>query len=126
MDPVFRRFRRSQDVPPDSGRTHPHGPSRGRHQLAARHPQVRQRKQRRELGRVLLQSPVAHLHETELALGHPKRVLHPGADAGLEVFDFVDQRIDRVGFVQLLMQARTHGDAPGDVALGIGPLSTPW
>ena len=42
---------------------------------AGRHPQVRQCKQRFELQRVFLQSPVAHFYKPELALDHAKRVL---------------------------------------------------
>jgi hypothetical protein len=47
------------------------------------HPQVREHKQGKELGCVLLQSSVAHLGVTKLALDDPKRVFHLGTDAGL-------------------------------------------
>lgn len=55
------------------------------------HPQIAQRKQRDQLRRVLGQAPVAHLHETELALDHPKRTLHLGPDAGLDLLQLLDQ-----------------------------------
>ncbi len=48
-------------------------------QLVPGHPQVRERKQRHDLRRVLLEAPVAHLHIPELLLEHPKRVLNFGS-----------------------------------------------
>ena len=59
------------------------------------HPQVRQRKQCFKLQRVFLQSPVAHLDIAKLALDHAKQVLGLGADARLELFYLVHERIDR-------------------------------
>ena len=54
------------------------------HQFAAHHPQIRQRKQRDELGGVLLQTAVANFHIAELAFEHSKRMLHLGADTGID------------------------------------------
>src|SRR5690606_3959037 len=47
--------------------------------------QVRQRKQGQYLRGVLSQPPIAHLGVAELALHHPERMLHLGAQAGLAV-----------------------------------------
>jgi hypothetical protein len=47
-------------------------------QMPARHPQIRQGKQRDELGRVLGQPSVAHLRVPELALEHTERMLNLG------------------------------------------------
>ena len=57
------------------------------------HPQVGQCKQCLDLQGVLLQATVAHLGEAKLALDYPKRVLNFGPNAGLDLLDFVDQRI---------------------------------
>lgn len=62
-------------------RTHLSHPSR---QRAPHHPQIAQREQRLQLRRVLGQSPVAHFHMPELALDHPKRVLHLGAHTRIQ------------------------------------------
>lgn len=64
-------------------------------QLRVRHPKVRQRKQRDQLCPALLQPAVAHLHVTEVALDHPKRMLDLGAHAGLQALDLVEQAVDR-------------------------------
>lgn len=61
----------------------------GLHKSLPHHPQVREHKQGKELGCVLLQSSVAHLGVTKLALDDSKRVFHLGTDAGLELFDLV-------------------------------------
>ena len=94
-----------------------------RHQWVPGHAQVRQRKQRFELQRVFLQTPVAHFHKSELALDHTKRVLDLGPDARLELFDLVDEHIKRiVCLVELLALAQAHGHLPAHAGLGIGPL----
>ena len=69
-------------------------------QFASHHPQVGQRKQREELGRVLLQGAVAHLDKSEPAFDNPKRTFHLGPDTHLELFRLPDQAIDFVFFVQ--------------------------
>ena len=76
----------------------------GPQQLRACHPQVGQRKQRDNLGGVLLESAVANLHKAELALDHPKGMLHFGPDACL------------VG---------ANGDVPGDICCYVGSLFNP-
>ena len=91
-------------------------------QLAARHPQVGQREQGRELRGVLLQSAVADLHEAELALDHTERVLDLGADTGLDAFDFIDHRAQSPALVQCCALARAHGHMPGHVRRRVGPL----
>ena len=77
------------------------------YQMPAGHPQVRQRKQRDELRRVLCQTFVAHLGETELTLDNPKGMLDLGAHAGFELLD---------GFAVL---------APGTVHLSLS-LTLAW
>ena len=63
--------------------------SPGPHQLSACHPQIRQRKQRHQLGRVLGQPLVAHLGEAELALDDTKRVLYQAVDRDGDTVDFL-------------------------------------
>ncbi len=48
--------------------------------MSAGHPQIRQRKQRHQLCRVLGQTTETRLHMTELALDHPERVLDLRSD----------------------------------------------
>ena len=50
-------------------------------ELFSYHPQVRERKQRHQIGRVLGQPSVLHLDVTELPLDDPKRVLYLCTDA---------------------------------------------
>jgi len=70
--------------------------------------------------RFFLQAPVAHLHVAKLALDHTKRVLDLGAHARLAFFKFVDERVDGVvDFVQLFAPSKAHGNASGNVRLGI-------
>lgn len=57
----------------------------GLYQPPARHPLVRQRKQRDELCRVLRQASIANLREPELLLNHSERMLDLGPDAGLQL-----------------------------------------
>ena len=54
-----------------------------RQQLPPRHPQVRQREQRKYLRHVLGQAAIAHLGVTKLALQHSERVFDFGTHAGL-------------------------------------------
>lgn len=49
----------------------------------ARHPQIAQRKQRHQVGRILGPPPVLDLYEAKLPLDDPKRVYHLGPNAGL-------------------------------------------
>ncbi len=78
-------------------------------QFVPGHPQVRERKQRDDLRRVLLESPVAHLHIPELLFEHSERVFHFGPDADLGALELVDQRIDGLVLVQGAAQTRAHG-----------------
>lgn len=90
--------------------------------MLAHHPQVRQRKQRVELLGVFLQAPVAHFDKPELALDDAKRVLDPGADARLERFDLVEDRVQGLAFIQFFPLAWAHGHMPAHVRLSIGAL----
>lgn len=84
---------------------------------APNHPQVGQRKQCVQLRRVLGQSPVAHLHMSELALDHPERVFDLGSDARLGFLQrFHDRAHGRV-LVQHLAMAGHHGHVPVDLAM---------
>jgi hypothetical protein len=56
-------------------------------------------------------------------LDHPKRVLHLGPDAGLDLLHLVYQRVNGVVlFVQRSALAWAHRDVPGDVLLCIRAL----
>ena len=59
--------------------------SHHRHQFLARHPQVGQREQRNHMSGILRKSTKAHLHQAELTLDHPERMLHVGVQAGVAV-----------------------------------------
>jgi hypothetical protein len=85
------------------------------------HPQIAQRKQRDQLRRVLGQAPVAHLHEAELALDHPKRMPHLGPDAGLDLLQLLDQSVTAAAVVQRLALARSHRHVPVH-SRRLGPL----
>lgn len=63
-------------------------------QTSPDHPQVAQRKQRRQLRRVLSQTPVAHLGIIKLPLDHPKRMFYLGSDARLGALKLANQLID--------------------------------
>lgn len=60
-------------------------------QISACHPQVRQREQRRQLRRVLLQPAIALLHVSELALHDTEGMSDLGTDARLDLFDPLDE-----------------------------------
>ena len=60
-------------------------------ELQARHPQIRQCKQRHQLRRVLGKTLVAHLGESKLAFDDSERVLHLGAHTGLHLLSLVQQ-----------------------------------
>lgn len=61
----------------------------------ASHPQIAQRKQRHQVGRVLGQPSVLDLHEAKLALDDPKRVLHLGPDADLGLLQLLQDSVPR-------------------------------
>ena len=78
----------------------------------AHHPQVGQRKHHQQLAGVFGQAPVTRLAMPKLTLDHPKRMLHLGADAGLELFELIRQGVADPRFVQRLAIARHHRNVP--------------
>lgn len=82
------------------------------------HPEVGQREQREELGRVF-QPAVAHLDVAELAFDDAKRVLDLGPDAGLDLLQFIHELIDLAFGIELGALTRAHGDIPAHGLLGI-------
>ena len=100
-----------------------------RAQPVPRHVQVRQRKERHHLRRVLHQSPVAGLYITELALDHPQGVLHLGTDLCLDLFELPQAR-PQGGGGQRTALARPQAARPSrpETAAGAcarGPRSKP-
>ena len=65
-------------------------------------------------------APIPWTHAVFAILGN--RVPHLGPCAGLQAFDFVDQRVHRVDLVQFFAQGRSHGNALPYFRLGIGSL----
>ena len=61
----------------------------------------------------------------ELALDDPNRVFDFGTHAGLELLDFVDQRVDLVGLVQRSPHARPHGNMPVHTGYGVRTFGRP-
>ena len=59
--------------------------------VAACHPQIGEREQRRQLRGVLLQSTVPHLDEAELTLDHPEWVFHLRPQARLQSLDLIER-----------------------------------
>ena len=104
---VAGRFR-----PPGSIWTHSYS---GLHKAPPHHPPVREHKQGEGLRRVVLQSTVAKLGMTKLALDNPKRVLHRGADTGFELFDSIRYGAQLNLFMQCLTFARSHWNMPSGV-----------
>lgn len=78
------------------------------------HPKVGEHEERIQLCRVLGQATVAHLGVSELAFDHPERVLYLGTDAGLELFDLVRDRIQRIALIQCPAFSDAHGHMPVD------------
>ena len=81
------------------------------------HPQVGQRKHHQQLAGVLGQAPLARPAMTELTLNHPKRMLHLGADASLELFKLIRQCVADSRFVQRLALARHHRNLPVHISV---------
>src|SRR6185437_9460014 len=90
-------------------------------QLPAHHPDIRQRKQRVQLGGVLGQPAVANFDVAELALDHPEGVLASGANLRLETFDPVPQPAGCC-IAQCPALARLHCHVPLDPPFALGPL----
>lgn len=88
---------------------------------ASGHPDIRQSEQRHELCCVLLQTAIANLDVSELALDDAKRVLDLSSHAGLELFCLL--REGAPGRVLLLAAlARTHGNVPVHIGPGFSSL----
>ncbi|MNR32504.1 hypothetical protein D3C85_1500970 [compost metagenome] len=84
--------------------------------MSARHPQVRQGKQRHHLSGVLGQAPEAHLGVTKLTLDHPERMLGLGANLGLGLLDFTHRLVQRAAFAVFLVGAVPRRNLPDDLA----------
>ena len=78
------------------------------------HPQVAQRKQCCQLRRVFDQTPIPSLAITQLAFDHPEGVFHFGLNAGLDLFQLVDQGVYSVALLQSPALTRHHGNLPVD------------
>jgi hypothetical protein len=74
------------------------------------HPQVAQRKQRDQLSRVFDQAPIPIFAIAKLAFNHPKVALHLCRDAGLDLFQLVDQGVYSFALLQIPALARHHGN----------------
>jgi len=83
----------------------------------AHHPQVGQRKHHQQLARVLGQSSVTRFAVSKPTLDHPKRVLHLGSDARLELFKLIRQGVADQRFVQRLALATKKRCFFGGLAL---------
>ena len=101
-----------------------HSSLRPLHKPASGHPDVGQRKQRDELRGVFGKPPVAHFDVTELALDNPKRMLHLGAHAGLELLGLFVHAPQGVCFCALRLPGRTATCQSTPVASG--RLLAPW
>jgi hypothetical protein len=77
-------------------------------QLPARHPKIGQCKQRHQLRRVLGKALVADLGESKLTFDDPKRMLHLGSYAGLELFSLFAQSTPWCVLLHLAL-VRAHG-----------------
>jgi len=69
-----------------------------------------------------IEPAVANLHEAELALDQPERVLDLRPDAGLDALDFIGHRVKEFALVQCRTFARAHGHMPVHGRLCIGAL----
>jgi len=88
-----------------------HSSRRPLHKPASGHPDVGQRKQRDELCGVFGKPPLAHFDVTELALDNPKRMLHLGPHAGLDLLGWFVQCAPGRTFLSAAL-SRTHGHVP--------------
>ena len=82
------------------------------HQRFAGHPQIAQRKQRHQVGRVLGQPFVFDFHKSKLPFDHSKRVFNLGPDAGLGLLQLLQNGAHRGALVQRLAFAGRHGHMP--------------
>ena len=80
--------------------------------LAPRHPQIAQRKQRYQVGRVFGQATVLDLGVAELPFDDAKWVLHFGPDTCLDLLQLVQDGAHGRALVQRTALARAHGHMP--------------
>ena len=92
---------------------HAHSTLHPLHKPASCHPDVGQRKQRNELCSIFGKPPVADLGVPELALDNPKRMLHLGPHAGLELFGLFVERAPGLMLLRLTL-TRAYGHMPID------------
>lgn len=74
--------------------------------------QAGQRKHHQQLAGVLVQTPVTRLVMPEMALEHPKRMLHLDADTGFDLFNQFSQGVAGFGLVQRLAFILHHSKLP--------------
>ena len=84
--------------------------------MPTRHPQIGQGKQRVELGSVLGQTAIAHLHTPKLTFDDAERVLCLGSDLRLGALNLINELAHGRLFVEFLAQARSHEGAEYDAA----------
>jgi hypothetical protein len=90
------------------------------HQIMTRHPQIGQRKQRGNLRRIFLKTPVAGFHVAELALDDPKGMFDLGPNARLELLGFVQQLTELTCVLEGFALAWVHGYMPGHIGISPG------
>lgn len=83
----------------------------------AHHPQIGERKQHQDLLRVLGQPTVARLDVAELPLDDPKRMLHFGADARLDLLDLLGQLVAQALAVEQAPLGGHHGHVPAHIGV---------
>ena len=84
---------------------------------APSHPQIAQRKQRHQVGRVLGQPPVLDLDVAELPLDDPEGVFHLGPDAGLGLLQLLQDGSHGRALVHRTALARHHRNVPVHVGV---------
>ena len=83
--------------------------------------QIRQAEQRHQLRRVLGQSAVTDLLQSEAVLDDVEGMFDLGANAGLDRFELVAQPVDFLAHVQCAPLTWPQGDIPAYLALGFRP-----
>src|SRR5437868_5727292 len=84
--------------------------------MPARHPKIRQRKQRHHLSRIFCQPTEPHLGVTELPLDHSKRVLNFRSRLRLDLLDLADDFVQKTTLAVFLIGASARSDLPDDLA----------
>ena len=82
------------------------------HQSLAYHPQVRQGKQRGEMGGVFRQATEPVLHVAKLTLDHPKWMLDLGSGLCFYPFNFARGLVDQAALAQLRVRAAKRCNLP--------------